>query len=126
MANRGADEFGEINVVPLVDVMLVLLAIVLVTATFVVNGRIPVDLAQASSAVASTRDALVVTMTKDHRIFLNDRPTAFLEHELTDYAQDTPVLIRADGALPLADFVGVVDRIKAIGFTIVNLEVKRT
>ena len=43
-------EFDYLNVIPLVDVMLVLLTIVLTTATFVVTGRIPVDLAQAAQA----------------------------------------------------------------------------
>ncbi|MBW8468320.1 MAG: biopolymer transporter ExbD [Thiobacillus sp.] len=46
------DDIDEINVVPLVDVMLVLLTIVLTTATFVVNGRIPVAQAVAPAPPA--------------------------------------------------------------------------
>jgi biopolymer transport protein ExbD len=44
------DDIDSINVVPLVDVMLVLLTIVLTTATFVVTGRIPVVLAQSAQS----------------------------------------------------------------------------
>ncbi len=44
-------EFDYLNVIPLVDVMLVLLTIVLTTATFVVTGRIPVDLVDRVKAL---------------------------------------------------------------------------
>ena len=44
------EEMDHINIVPLLDIMLVLLTIVLTTATFVANGRIPVDLAKSSAA----------------------------------------------------------------------------
>ena len=47
-------ELDQINVIPLVDVMLVLLVIVLTTATFITTGQIPVDLAKAKEAGAQS------------------------------------------------------------------------
>jgi biopolymer transport protein ExbD len=47
-------EIAQINVIPLVDVMLVLLVIVLTTATFITTGTVPVDLAKAKEGSIST------------------------------------------------------------------------
>lgn len=59
-------KFDEINVVPLIDVMLVLLAMVLVTATFVVQQQLDVDLAKAEqgSAVQAQGERLAITVDK--------------------------------------------------------------
>lgn len=119
-------EFGEINVVPLVDVMLVLLTIVLTTASFVVNGRIPLDLAQAKSAQAAERAALVVSVTHERVVYVDDRAVDDLESALQAHPRDRDVVVRADGRLALAQFVEVIDRIKGLGFTRVSLEVRRS
>lgn len=120
------EELGEINVVPLVDVMLVLLTIVLTTATFVVNGRIPVDLARASQAAPALASPVVVTLTADRQLYLNDQPVQALHLALQPYAKAHPVVVRADAAVALGPFVEVVDRIKALGFAQVSLEVRRS
>src|SRR5918992_3095058 len=67
-------ELNQINVIPLVDVMLVLLVIVLTTATFISTGQIPVDLAKAKEAGDRQDTPLVITLTADGRLFLNDQP----------------------------------------------------
>jgi len=67
-------ELNQINVIPLVDVMLVLLVIVLTTATFITTGQIPVDLAKAKAAGDRKDVPLVITLTADGRLYLNDRP----------------------------------------------------
>ncbi len=132
MASGMRDEIDEINVVPLVDVMLVLLTIVLTTATFVVNGRIPVDLAASKSAQAAQAAPLVLTLTHERALFLNDSPLApgqgpgSLSTALEHHPRSTPVVVRADGRLVLTDFVELVDQVKVMGFTQVSLEVKRT
>ncbi|HLS57282.1 MAG TPA: biopolymer transporter ExbD [Zeimonas sp.] len=119
-------EFGDINVVPLVDVMLVLLTIVLTTATFVVNGRIPVDLAHAQSAQPARSSAIVLSLTREQRLYLDDRPVEDLAAMLADYPRGQPVVVRADGQLALSRFVELVDRVRALGFEQVSLEVRRT
>ncbi|HEU5406736.1 MAG TPA: biopolymer transporter ExbD [Nitrospira sp.] len=61
-------ELNQINVIPLVDVMLVLLVIVLTTATFISTGQVPVELAKAKE-VNDHRDApLMITLTADGRL----------------------------------------------------------
>lgn len=132
MADRhdDADEIGEINIVPLVDVMLVLLTIVLTSATFIVNGRIPVDLARASQAAPAQAAPLVITVTREQRLHVNDRPVepgdAALAAALQTWPHEQPVVVRADAALALGPFVELVDRVKAFGFRQVALEVRRS
>lgn len=125
MANDAMDDIDEINVVPLVDVMLVLLTIVLTTATFVVNGRIPVDLAASKSAQAAQTAPLVLTLTQHRSLYLNDQLLTDLAGALEKHERSTPVIVRADGQLALTAFVELVDQVKALGFTKVSLEVKR-
>lgn len=120
------DEISNINVVPLVDVMLVLLTIVLTTATFVVNGRIPVDLARAASAEPIIKAPLVLTMTADRRLFLGDQPITSVQVALQGQTRDKAVVVRADASLPLGPFVELVDQVKSMGHTQVSLEVRRS
>lgn len=120
------EDIDSINVVPLVDVMLVLLTIVLTTATFVVTGRIPVDLAQAAQAAPAQPAPVALTLTSHKVLYLNDERVDDLAPALARFERAQPVTVRADGALALTDFVDVVDRVKALGFEKVALEVRRT
>lgn len=120
------EEIGSINVIPLVDIMLVLLTIVLTTATFIVTGHIPVDLAQASHAEQSQPSPTVLTLTLQRAVYLNDQPVTDLTAALAAVPRATPMVVRADGGLALRDFIDLVDRVKALGFSQVSLEVKRT
>ncbi|MCZ2407941.1 MAG: biopolymer transporter ExbD [Burkholderiales bacterium] len=120
------EDIDSINVVPLVDVMLVLLTIVLTTATFVVTGRIPVDLAQAAQAASTQPAPVVLTLTSHKVLYLNDVRVDDLAPALARFERAQPVTVRADGALALTDFVDLVDRVKALGFEKVALEVRRT
>ncbi len=119
------EDIESINVVPLVDVMLVLLTIVLTTATFVVTGRIPVDLARSAQSAPATTLPVVLTLTRDKGLYLDDARVADLVPALARVERARPVTVRADGALALTDFVELVDRVKALGFQQVALEVRR-
>ena len=120
------EDMDAINIVPLLDIMLVLLTIVLTTATFVASGRIPVDLAKSGQAATTAQtESLVITMTAERTFFLNDQPIPDLAAALAGKDRSAPVLMRADGTLPLQEFVAAVDTVKKEGFTRVNLEVQR-
>jgi biopolymer transport protein ExbD len=69
---------SEINVTPLVDVMLVLLTIFIVTAPLLMNA-VPVKLPKADASVAATdKESLRISITREGGVFLND---AMLTHE---------------------------------------------
>lgn len=120
-------EVNQINVIPLVDVMLVLLVIVLTTATFISTGQIPVNLAKAKEAGDHKDVPIVVTLTASGDLFLNDRPVPpdGLKTGLLAYPRESLVVVRADKVTLLERFVSVVDEIRGMGFQSVSLEVVR-
>jgi biopolymer transport protein ExbD len=120
-------EIDQINVIPLVDVMLVLLVIVLTTATFISAGQIPVNLAKAKE-VGDRKDVpIVITLTAEGKLFVNDRPTeeGGLAAALAARSHDAAVVVRADKVTLLERFVSVVDEVRGLGFQHVSLEVIR-
>ena len=121
-------ELNQINVIPLVDVMLVLLVIVLTTATFISTGQVPVELAKAA-AVNDHKDVpLMITLTADGRLFVNDQsvPVDGLSTILIAHPRESAVVLRADRVTVLERFVGVVDEVRGLGFRQVSLEVLRS
>lgn len=121
-------EIQQINVIPLVDVMLVLLVIVLTTATFITTGQVPVQLAKAKEAGDRKDVPLVITMTAEGNLFMNDQPVPphGLKIVLTSHPRESMVLVRADKVTVLERFVSVVDEVRSLGFQQVNLEVVRS
>lgn len=120
-------EIDQINVIPLVDVMLVLLVIVLTTATFISTGQIPVNLAKAK-AVSDRKDIpIIITLTSEGGLFVNDKPVANgeLPSTLLAESRESAVLVRADKVTLLEKFVALVDEIRGLGFHQVSLEVIR-
>ena len=120
-------ELNQINVIPLVDVMLVLLVIVLTTATFVTAGQIPVNLAKAAAANERQSTPLIITVTAQGGLFVNDHaiPDEQLDATLSTHPRESLVLVRADKITRLERFVTVVDRVRGLGFHQVSLEVIR-
>ena len=120
-------EVNQINVIPLVDVMLVLLVIVLTTATFISTGQIPVNLAKAKE-VGDRKDVpIIITLTSEGKLFLNDSPIGegTLPMALTAQPRESAVVVRADKVTLLERFVALVDEVRSLGFKQVSLEVIR-
>lgn len=121
----GLEQFEQINVMPLIDMMLVLLTIVLATATFVVNGSIPVDLANAKTANAAVQTPYTLTLTRQRQLYLNDKLVPSVALALQNVDKNSAIVIRADSQLALGDFVSLADDVKQLGFNQVSLEVQR-
>ena len=121
-------DIDQINVIPLVDVMLVLLVIVLTTATYITTGQVPVQLAKAKESGDRKDVPLVITMTAEGSLFMNDQPVPpdGLRIVLNPHPRESSVLVRADRVTVLDRFVAVVDEIRGLGFQQVNLEVVRS
>jgi biopolymer transport protein ExbD len=121
-------EVNQINVIPLVDVMLVLLVIVLTTTTFITAGQIPVNLAKAATAGDRQDTPLIITVTAEGGLFVNDQSVTDeqLDAMLLAHSRESLVLVRADKTTRLERFVTLVDRVRGLGFHQVSLEVIRT
>lgn len=117
-------EFDYINVIPLVDVMLVLLTIVLTTSSFVATGMIPMDLPKARSRAGEVLKTQTVDIDRAGGIYLNARPVSLEELKIgmKGMKKNVPVLIRADRSISLQSFVCVLDIIKELEFTRISLQ----
>ena len=106
-------KFDEINIIPFIDIMLVLLAIVLVTASFISQGKIKVNVPKASSTVAFKSDELakLLTVTADKQLYFNDKPISqeALEKEITGWNKDQKVTLKIDAEASFQDFVTITD-----------------
>lgn len=117
-------EFDYINVIPLVDVMLVLLTIVLTTSTFIASGAIPVELPRATAARNEIMKAQTINIDSLGNIYLNAQAVTLdgLLASLGTQRRDLPILIRADRNIHLQIFVDVLDAVKNLGFKKVSLQ----
>ena len=118
--------FDYINVIPLVDVMLVLLTIVLTTSTFVATGSMPVELPSAREVHGDALKTLTVEIDASGRIFMNAAPVSLegMRAMMSPLERSLPVQIRADRAIALQVFVDVLEIIQTLGFTRVNLQLE--
>jgi biopolymer transport protein TolR len=118
-SRRTTSMLGEINVTPLVDVVLVLLLVFMVTAPMMSRG-IDVSLPVANQPQIPQEDRVTVSIRADGRVFIADQPVnvALLEDRLrglTVGRPDTVVYLRADEGLRYGDVIRVVDVIKRAG-----------
>ncbi len=113
---------AEINMVPLIDVLLVLLVIFMVTAPLMVSG-LKIDLPQAqATAPVKTAGSVSVVLDRELRLFVDERPVAAeaLERQLTELARsdpDTEVLLRVDAAVPYGRVAALIGQVQAAGLS---------
>jgi len=118
-ARRIGTNMAEINIIPLVDVVLVLLLIFMLTAHMMYRG-IDVNLPKASSKPTAVEERMVLTVTKDHALYLNDRRLSSngLEMELRrTFANrtDKTLYLKADAGLAYGAVVETMDRVRRAG-----------
>ncbi len=117
---------NQINVTPLVDVMLVLLVIFMVTAPILQQG-VAVDLPRAElGPLEGNEIPLVVSLTRDGELYLNEQKLtrAQLVNELGGVAEessDESVYIRADESLPYGEVISVMAAIREAGIRNVGM-----
>jgi biopolymer transport protein ExbD len=117
MSLKKQKRFDQINVIPFIDIMLVLLVMVLTTATFVKQGIIPVDLPDAKeSTKKQEKKEVSIYVTKEGKLFLDKKemkPDA-LEKALRNIDKDQTVVLRSDKEATFQDFVTVMDILKKL------------
>jgi biopolymer transport protein TolR len=113
---------AEINVTPLVDIMLVLLIIFMLTAHLIAKQAIEVELPRAAQSTALPPTTIAVTLTRDGTLYLNSvlvTPDALRLAVKAAVAKDpkTQAIIVGDKAVSHGRVVWVLDTIKSLGIT---------
>ena len=117
---------AEINVTPMVDVMLVLLVIFMVTAPLLTVG-VPLDLPKTTAAqVVQPKEPIVLSLNRNSEIFIGDAPVAAAElrGRLAPLAAEDPnriVYIRGDRTISYALLMDTLGVVNSVGFTKVSL-----
>ncbi|MCG5056189.1 MAG: biopolymer transporter ExbD [Myxococcales bacterium] len=110
----------DINVTPLVDIVLVLLIVFMVTTTYIVNPSIKVDLPKAATGSETTKTSLSLSLDKDGKLYLNGQPaaeaavTTFIGSELPKNPE-LQAVIAADKVVAHGDVVHLIDLVKRAG-----------
>ena len=122
---RTQSSISDINVTPLVDVVLVLLIIFMVTAPVLQSG-IEVSVPKTRTVKEITEERLVISVDKQQRVFLGNDPinineiAAKLRQKIRD-PQHQSIFIRADENVPFGAFATVMDAVKQSGITNVSI-----
>jgi biopolymer transport protein ExbD len=123
---RSEKAFDTLNMVPFIDIMLVLLAIVLTTSSFIASGKIPINLPQATQEEIDASKTYTVEIDAKGGVFYEGASCtlAQLETSLNALDKTAPVLIRADKTVELQAFIDVADLLKRLGFGKVAVQVE--
>ena len=116
---------AEINITPLVDVVLVLLVIFMITAPVLQSG-IEVAVPKTRTVREITQQRMVLTISHDQQLFLDDKPVnihelpQLLKHPGADDAKQV-IYLRADQTVPFGAFASVMDAVKQAGITNISI-----
>jgi len=120
-----ASTLSDINMVPFIDVVLVLLIIFMITAPILQSG-IEVDVPKTKTVKELTEVRMVVTIDRSQRVYLNDKPVNI--HELgkqvlaqTRDPKRQAVYVRADETVPFGSWATVVDTLRQAGIQNVSV-----
>ena len=118
-SRRIGTSLAEINIIPLVDVVLVLLLIFMLTAPMMYRG-IDVNLPKAATKPTAVEERMILTVTKDRTLFLNDKPVSLttLETQLRDTFKgrtDRTLYLKADAGLAYGAVIETMDRVRRAG-----------
>lgn len=123
--NRNKQDEPELNLVPLIDVMLMTLIFLVVTTSFSKESQLRITLPQASSSVKVTKQMLRISIDASGQYFINDKqllkPTPeALRHEMQRIAggrrKRLVVVVHADAKTPHQAVVYVMDAARRLGF----------
>lgn len=121
--------FNQINMIPFIDIMLVLLAIVLTTASFVSQGMIEVNLPSAdnTSEVQTDEKPLEIAINERNELYFKGEKIEFsaLEENLGSLSSEQMIVLRIDKASLFKHFIVLLDKLKAGDFKNVSIQAKQ-
>ncbi len=120
-------KIDSLNLVPFIDIMLVLLVIVLVSASFSVSSQLPIQIPKVDEGATNSTDSkrLNIAIDKDGKMYVNNQSVDKVElyGYLRSVENDTNIVIKADKDANVQQFVDVMAALQYFGLTNVFTEV---
>lgn len=120
----------SINIVPFIDIMLVLLVIVLTSATFIAQGKIPIALpqAQGSDKITQSLKNVEIAIDAQGQYYLDKMPMSLesIQSEISKIPKETPILLRGDQKSYFEKFVALVGILNSSGHNNVDVQVEQS
>lgn len=120
--------FDQINVIPFIDIMLVLLAIVLTTATFIAQEKISLELPEAENTnVQKDKDPVKITIDKEEKYYFHETLIDFdkLKEKLATLDPDSPLVLSVDKSVRFERFIELIDILKTYNLTNLSIAARR-
>ena len=117
-------KYDSINVIPFIDVLLVLLAIVLLTSTFITRGIIPISLPEASNAnTLKANKEIIIVIKEDGTLFCNNNIEGLknIKKHILQFPKDTPIHINSDKNSKFEIFVSVLNMLKRYEYSNISI-----
>jgi len=116
-------EDAQLNMVPLINCVFLLLIFFLLTSNFISQPGIKINLPKAVTSEVVQKNTIVITITYDNRFYLNETPVTLVElkSKLEKASNAEPVLIKADRDVTLSKVVNIWDFCRDIGIKQVNI-----
>ena len=121
-------KYDSINVIPFIDVLLVLLTIVLMTSTFITKGIIPVSLPTASNANNLKVDKeIIIIIKEDGTIYCNNFIEGLdkIQEHILQFPKETPIHINSDKNAKFEQFVSILDMLKSHDYSNISIVTKK-
>ncbi|RAZ49992.1 TonB system transport protein ExbD [Campylobacter hyointestinalis] len=105
-----------LNIIPFIDIMLVLLAIVLSISTFIAQGEIKINLPKSQSAASLSDEIkkLLITIDENNKFYLDDKETSIddIKSKFENLSLDTFVELKSDKNAKFESFIQIIDLLK--------------
>lgn len=121
-------KYDSINVIPFIDVLLVLLTIVLMTSTFITKGIIPISLPKAVNAEnLKVNKEIIIVIKEDGTLFCNNNIEGLknTEEHILQFSKDTAIHINSDKNSKFEIFVSVLDMLKRYEYSNISIVTKK-
>lgn len=120
-------KYDSINVIPFIDVLLVLLTIVLLTSTFITKGIIPIALPSASNADNKKIEKEIIIYIKENGEIICDNLVGLenIESYILQFPKNNPIHINSDKNSKFDSFVSLLDRLKKNEYTNISIVTKK-
>ena len=121
-------KYDSINVIPFIDVLLVLLTIVLMTSTFISKGIISISLPTASNADnIKVNKEIIIIIKEDGKLFCNNYIEGLdnIKEHILQFPKDTPIHINSDRNAKFDIFVSVLNMLKQYEYSSISIVTKK-